>query len=142
MDATEEREKFQSWLAHMDDFLEDFRASVDAETAKKLDHSLESLDAAEQSLLDRFGSLAEAQARDAAAALNLYAVYVGETIRKLGGGKWDISIDNPDDAFHGLPVLTGLGSKDRRDAPLTLVTASVDRRRPGYLRKVASALTA
>ena len=133
---------FETWLAHIDDFLEELRASVPEDLEHHLDFSIASLEPLEAHILTRFGSLDEATNKDASSALNLFAVYVGETMRKTGGGIWSIRTDDPEYAFHNKPIITGCGQNgNNTDCPLSLVTASIDRRRGNYLRTVIQHLT-
>jgi hypothetical protein len=136
VEKAEARDRFEGWLAHMGDFLEEFRASYPAETAAKLDYSLESLEAIEALVLTEFPTYEATLPASAAQRLNLFAIYVGETLRKQAGGKWDIPLDDPDYVWFNLPVISGCGPHGNGEAcPLTLVTTSAHRRTGSFLRR-------
>lgn len=128
------QERFQHWLAHMDDYLDELMRSVPPDLAARLDYSGESLDAIEARILDRFPSIEHAKAQDAAAEVNLYAIYVGEVFRKALGGRWTLPTDDPKYAYYRLPVL----DYEHRSTicPITLVTASTSRRTGEFIGRV------
>ncbi len=131
------QEQFQTWLAHMDDYLEELRTVIPAELAEQLDFSVESLGPLEKHLLSLYASIDEAKAKSAAATINLFSIYVGETIRKNGGGKWTLEADDPDYAYYNLPIIKGFGKNGANtDCPLTLVTAATDRRKGDFIKTV------
>ena len=68
------------------------------------------------------------------------ARYIGEAIRKNVGGFWDIDLDNRNDAYFGLPVVTGFSSPPTPVFPFTLATASADRRTGKYISTVVENL--
>lgn len=137
MSMEQRKDSFELWLASMDTYLDQLRASVPDDLT--LDFSLESLKPLQVWLLQHYPDLDAAKA-DMAGTINDAGVYVGETIRKTAGrGKWRLD-DTQGSAFEGLPILV-----DFRDGapvcPVTLVSASTDRRNPDYLFNVASHLT-
>ena len=142
-EKTEKYDQFQTWLAHMDDFLEDLQShSLVTEAGITLDYSIASLDAVEALILKRFPSFEDVKNPDASQDINLFSIYVGETIRKTGGGKWAIDYEDTDNAYFGRPVLKGVGSRGQRTTcPMMLVTASTDRRKGDYLSKVVRHIT-
>ena len=136
----DEQEQFQTWLAHMSDYLEEFRKTAPPAIAPKLDFSLASLDAVESYILSLYANMDAVTAPSAARMVNLLSIYVGETIRKNGGGRWDIELADESFAFYKRPILRDIGPRKETDCPMNLVTASVDRRRGTFIRKVAEAL--
>jgi hypothetical protein len=118
----------------MDDTLDRFLASVTPDERRLLDYSLESLDVVERVILLKYPSTAAMLARDQAASANEIACYIGETFRKSAGGKWTIRLDDPKFVFYGLPILVGGKGFKTPECPLTLATATADRRRGNYLR--------
>jgi hypothetical protein len=64
------------------------------------------------------------------------ARYVGETLRRNMGGHWSIAFDDPKAFNYGLPSLTGFKGENSVLTPLTLATASTDRRTGKYLRGI------
>lgn len=75
--------------------------------------------------------------RDQNQLVNGAACYIGEIFRKALGGRWDIELGDPDYVYFGVPILRGLGgSTNESECPLSLATASADRRTGNYLRTV------
>lgn len=64
------------------------------------------------------------------------ARYVGQVFRKKLGGKWTIDYSDKKNAFYGLPQLVGMNGQRTQICPLTLVTASTDRRTGSFIRMV------
>ncbi|MBR9802739.1 hypothetical protein GYB59_14085 [bacterium] len=130
-----QRNNFEHWLVLMDDFLELFIARFPQEERALLDFTPESLDIVEAWILRTYADMDEMLAPEEAQTVNCVACYVGETYCKHLGAKWDIRLDDPSFAFYGIPIL--VNSEDSTiDCPLTLVTASADRRNGQYLRTV------
>lgn len=127
------REDFEYWLASMDDFLEDFVSEFPEDQKCLLDFSPESLDVVEKWILSYYEDTKAALVKPESQRVNNAACYVGEVFRKTHGGKWTIRLDDPKFAFYALPVLSA-GKKT--ECPLSLVTASADRRTGTYLRMV------
>ena len=134
--AKSNHEDFQYWLADMDDALERFFGVLPEQVRKRLDFSASSLDSLEQWILEKYPNpMAMVQPNEAKIVDGL-ARYVGETFRTIGAGRWDINLEDSNDAFFGIPVLIGLNNLPSTHCPLTLVTASSDRRTGKYLRTV------
>lgn len=130
----ERREAFERWLFAMDDTLERFRAGVPDDLRRRLDHSLASLEAVEAFTLDRYAAIEDIRAPEEAQMHDGLAIYVGETIRRrTGGGTWDLPLSDPDGVHYRIPVLRGVPGSRSDVAPMTLVTAAIDRRRGSYL---------
>lgn len=137
---TTTRENFEYWLADMDDALERFFWQVPDPIREKLDYSASSLDVLEQWLLERYPSTQAMLVPAESQILNGIARYVGETLRKTVGGRWNIQLDDPAYAFHGLPEITGFSERATPECPITLATAAADRRKGDYLRTIVEAL--
>jgi hypothetical protein len=120
----------------MTDAIERFQQSLPGELQGKLDYSPESLQAFEGFALAQYPSIEDAKRGKEAIALDAMARYVGEVFRKRLGGKWMIDYSDRENAFYGLPQLTGMTGQNAQICPLTLVTASLDRRTGKFLRKV------
>lgn len=120
-------DQYEAWLADMDDQLDVLRAQVPT-----LDGSPGSIAALEAWLLERFPTFESTSEPTAAADLDLAARYIGELLRTRGGMRWTLQ-DNAERAWFGLPVVT-----DARGTlcPLTLATATTDRRTGQYLSGV------
>jgi len=134
--SEDKREQFQYWLAHMDEALEEFMASVPPEVANKLDHSIKSLDVLEDLLLKRYDSFETAQASGDSKFFDGCARYVGETIRKHVGGKWRIVLDDKKNAHYAVPRLQDFDIPMMPMAPLHLCKAATDRRKGNYISGV------
>ncbi len=128
---------FQYWLMDMDDAIDRLKAMFSKETRKQLDFSSVSLDVLESWILDRYPDTKAMIESDQSQVVNGAACYIGETFRKTLGGRWDINLDDPQYAFFGVPILKiGSGDKVSTDCPLSLATASANRRTGTYLRTV------
>ena len=130
------QEQFQNWLAHMDDALEAFLAPLPAEVRERLNGSPESLGALEVWLLERYPTMDSILEDEEASHLDGAARYVGEVFRTALGGHWRLRLNDPKYAYHGIPELWFLEKKDTPVAPLTLVTASLDRRTGKFISLV------
>jgi hypothetical protein len=90
----------------------------------------------EQWILDRYPNTDAMLVEDESRIVNRLACYIGETFRKTLGGRWSMRLDDPKFAFHGLPILIGGKGLATPECPLTLATASADRRRGNYMRTI------
>jgi hypothetical protein len=136
LDPDAEREDFEHWLVAMDDVLDEFMARLPEDLRQKLDYSPESLDAIEDWLLQSYESLEAFRDSDDRVMTDGPARYIGETLRKNLGGRWTIQLDNPAFVFHRLPILTDFKGENSPLSPLTLTTASLDRRTGTYLSTI------
>jgi hypothetical protein len=130
------RDEFESWLVDMDDALERFVDGLPREVSQRLDYTPSSLDALEGWILDRYESTDQMLAASQAATVDGLARYVGETFRKAIGGRWGIRLDDPKYVFYGLPEIMGYSDKPTSLCPISLATASADRRSGRYLSGV------
>lgn len=136
MTTVDSDEQFQYWLAHMDDALEEFRTRLPVGVREQLDGSPASLAVLEAWLLEQYPTARAIMSDAELANLDGAARLVGEVFRSALGGRWRIRLDDPKYAFHGLPELSFLDQKDTPVAPMTLVTASLDRRTGKFLSQV------
>lgn len=134
--AISNRDDFEHWLANMDDVLESFIASQTADIRQQLDFGPESLDVVESIILQAYPNTDSMLEPDQCRYVNAFACYIGETFRKRLGGKWDIRLNDPKFAFAGLPILVGGTNQNVPECPLTLATATADRRSGNYLRTI------
>ena len=130
------RDDFESWLVDMDDALERFVDALPQEVAQRLDFTPGSLDALEEWILDRYESTDQMLVASEAATVDGLARYVGETFRKVIGGRWGIHLDDPKYVFYGLPEIIDYSDKTTSLCPISLATASADRRSGKYLSGV------
>jgi hypothetical protein len=136
MRTTPDTELFQYWLAHMDDALDAFVASAPEPIRRQLDDSQTSLDALEAWLLSRYASIAEAKEPSEAQFIDGAARYVGEIFRVRTGSRRMLENRDPKFVFFGRPVLHGGAVGRMTECPLSLVTASLDRRTGRYLSTI------
>lgn len=131
--SVDSRENFELWLFEMDDALERFVALVPTELNVKLDFSLDSLDAIESWLVERFSSHQELLSAANKALHDGLARYIGETFRRsLRDVKWSIRFDDEKFAFFGLPILID-GQSNTVVCPHTLTTTAIARRSGTFL---------
>jgi hypothetical protein len=136
METKPDTELFQYWLAHMDDALDAFVASAPEPIRHQLDNSPASLDALEAWLLLRYGIIAEAKKPSEAQFIDGAARYVGEIFRVRTGSKWMLENGDPNFVFFGVPILHGGAFARMPACPMTMVTASLDRRTGRYLSTI------
>lgn len=138
MTPAERKESFETWHASLYVYLDQLRAAVP--DPAKLDFSVESLDTIEAWLLKKYPTLDDARA-DMSGGVNDAGVYIGEVIRKNAGrGKWQLD-EKEDSVFFGFPLLVDF-RQNGSCSPVSLASASTDRRRGDYLRSVVSHLLA
>jgi hypothetical protein len=130
------RDDFELWLMDMDDAIDRFLDQVPADVRARLDFSAESLDVLEAWLRQRYPTLEALLEESEKEILDGAARYVGQTLREHLGGRWDIVLEDPQDVNYRLPILTGFKGQHSALSPVTLVTASTDRRSGTYLRTV------
>lgn len=132
-------DQFQVWLIDMDDAIKRFRQTLSKRVDEQLDYSAESLNVIESFALKKYGSVAEVMGDQDSRPVDAMARYVGEVFRKHCGGKWVIDYSDPKDVYHGVPQLSGMAGQRTPVCPLSLVTASADRRTGTYLKGVFDA---
>jgi hypothetical protein len=130
-----DREGFEGWVVFIDATIKQLLDELPEDVAQRLNFTPESLDALEGWLLSKYDSPAAILQPSENWYLDRAAKYVGETIRRNAGGEWDINLDNPNVAFYGVPVIKRVES-NYTDCPASLVTASLDRRRGNFIRKI------
>ncbi|MFJ2990796.1 hypothetical protein ACIPF8_23315 [Collimonas sp. NPDC087041] len=133
---TKEDDQFQVWLMDMSDAIERFRQFIPADMAARLDFSPESLSLIEEFALANYPTIDDIKKQSEAKVVDGMARYVGQVFRKHFGGKWIIDFNDKKNVFYGLPQLTGMAGQRTQTCPLTLVTASVDRRTGKFIRTV------
>lgn len=135
---TEEQDQFEFWLMDMDDAIENFRRSIPAELASRLDFSDQSLKALEDFVLQTYPGVEAVTKPGEATTVDGMARYVGEVFRKHLGGRWFVDHSDRKNAFYGLPQLKNLKGQIVQICPMTLVTTSTDRRRGDFIFSVFS----
>ena len=133
-----DQEGFEGWVAFVDATIQQLFDELGSDVARRLDFTCESLDVLEEWLLNKYESVDEILQPSENWYLDRVAKYVGETIRRTVGGEWGIELGNPSYAYYGLPEIRT--SKGETECPVTLVTASLDRRRGNYIRNIVESM--
>jgi hypothetical protein len=98
-----------------------------------------SLDVLEAFLLRRYRKPDDALKLDQRGVLDAAARHVGLVmVLAIDGAEWDIDLTDRDSVYYGLPVVRI--PEGPTECPLSLVTASLDRRTGHYLRTVVQNL--
>jgi hypothetical protein len=134
--TTQDDDQFQMWLMDMSDAIDRFRQSLPESVRTQMDMSPESLNVLEALVLERYPNVETIKKQSEAQAVDGMARYVGQTFRKHFGGKWMIELNDQKNVFYGLPQLAGMAGQQTQMCPLTLVTASTDRRTGKFIRTV------
>lgn len=131
------KENFQEWIFLISDKM-DYLTSVFAEEqGLMLDYSLKSLDQLEKWLLLHFEDPSEIIVDDKAELLDYLLIYVGQTFRQYIGGQWYIDLENKQNAYYSMPVLTDKHYKGTiYKAPMLLITASINRKKGNFISTV------
>jgi hypothetical protein len=96
------RDDFEQWLFDMDHVLHDFRTD---HPVLELDGTDASLARLEHWLLDRYPNVEALTAPSEDLILDGAARYLGETMRKRVGGRWDNVLDDPRFVYGRLPII-------------------------------------
>jgi hypothetical protein len=123
-------EEFKDWLASKNSRLHDFINSLPPVLQNQLDYSIESANALEAWLLEKYPEYKLALNTSEFPIIDACGIYVGEVFRKALGGEWTIELEDNEHAFQGVPGIDSFRS-NRTVVPVyprTWVTASIDRR--------------
>lgn len=125
------REDFQVWLASDVEARDDLYAMMPGDPGR----DMASLDALEAFLLARYDDPEQALKAAEQEVLDGAARHIGLVmVLALGEASWSIDLEDADHVYYRLPVVrleSGV-----RECPLSLATAALDRRQPGWLRGV------
>ena len=140
MTPEERYERFEEWLGFMPDALASWMERVPEDLSKQLDYSITSLEVLEEWLLQEFPD-----ARSAVGGENFLigdgaARYIGETLIRNFGGRWDMDVHDPNSLVFGTPCIRGFGKGGIPVVPLRLVVNALDRREGGHFKFVAGNL--
>ena len=125
------REEFQTWLARDLEAREELEALAGVELAP--DEA--SLDILEDFLLKRFKSPDDALRLGEREVLDAAARHIGLVmVLSIDGSKWAIDLDDADSVYYRLPVIRMRDGVE--ECPLSLATASLDRRIGHYVRPI------
>lgn len=129
------KENFQDWIFYIDDKMEAFIDGFSKKNNLTLDYSLNSLNELEVWIINNFKDRFELKENEE--LLDLLTIYIGETFRKHIGGKWFIDLENKENAYYHMPVLTSDEYKgEKYIAPLTFATASISRKKGNYISTI------
>jgi hypothetical protein len=129
-------EEFDYWVFYMEDVLDDFLEWLPDDVSKKLDFSPSSLDVIEEWLLNRYSSTEAMLEFGQSEIVDAIVRYVGKIYRKAIDGVWDIILDESENAYYRFPIIRDKERNQVQGCPLTLTTASADRRTGNYLRTI------
>jgi hypothetical protein len=125
------REDFQIWLASDVEARDDLYALMPGDPGRDMD----SLDLLEAFLLDRYADPDDALKAAEHEVLDGAARHIGLVmVLALGEASWDIDLKDPHNVYFGLPLVRL--ENGAQECPLSLATACLDRRQPGWLRGV------
>jgi hypothetical protein len=136
MDNLSAEEKFEYWLMDMNDAIERFIHMMPNEISERLDYSVESLSVLEAWFLEKYKSLEQIKPQSEAGIVDGAARYIGETFRKILGGKWTLDLSDGKNAFYGLPQLIGCKNQVTQICPIKLVSVSISRRTGNLIRSM------
>jgi transcription termination factor NusB len=99
----EKLENFRTWVAFIDDRVNDWRKKLPENIAKQFDWSLKSLDRMEQYILSNY-THENVLLQENKEAIDAMASYIGETFRlNLPNAKWYIELDDEKNIFFNKP---------------------------------------
>jgi hypothetical protein len=133
-----DQQEFEGWLIFVDATIKQLLDELPEEVSQRLDFTLGSLDTLEGWLLQKYESTDAILQPSENWYLDRAAKYVGETIRQNAGGDWAINLDDPDYAYYGVPEIRS--EQFAPECPAALVTASLDRRRGNYIKKIVETM--
>ena len=129
------KENFQDWIFYIGDKMDYFTETFAKENNLKLDYSINSLDILENWIINNYNSINDL--RETYEILDLLTIYIGETFRKHIGGKWFMDMENKDNAYYMMPVLTSSEYKGEIfKAPRTFATACISRKKGNYISTI------
>jgi len=135
LDLDEAREAFDQFLMLMDGQIE-WLVTQARIHGIELDGSPESLDRLER-LHDLMAVALSEDERDSLRVV--LARYLGETVRLLHGGRWDLPLDDPRDVNFNRPVIVGHSRYPLCEfSPIHAIRAYSLRRSPGLIRRIVS----
>lgn len=129
------KNNFQEWIFYISDKMDYFTEVFAEENNLKLDFSIESLDKLEKWIIEHYPTID--QLKDDSKILDLLTIYIGQTLKKYIGGKWYMDLENEENAYYHMPVLTSPDYKGViYKSPRTFATACVDRKRGNYISTI------
>ena len=129
------QDNFKEWIFYINDKMDSFTTEFANKNNLKLDYSIQSLNELENWIISNFKDRFELQ--NNSQLLDLFTIYIGETFRKHIEGKWYMDLENKDNVYYHMPVLTSPDYKgEKYIAPLTFATACIMRKRGNYISSI------
>ena len=129
------RDDFEEWLFSLPDKQQEFKILFFDKTGIKLDNSTSALDDIEAWILDSFDTKEELLKEGHKYLLDLIVSYIGGIFRENLNAKWDIDLENKENAYYRLPIIMD-DSMSVPVSPHTLVTASIGRKKGNFISTV------
>jgi hypothetical protein len=124
---------FATFLREMDDRLQQLELLAD-EDGLYLDYNEVSL-ADFETLLGWLLDEARTSGGDATSIIVTGARYLGEVMRRVHGGQWHLSLDDPKSVHYNTPVIVGHNASGTEFAPIFLCRAFAKRRQLGLFAR-------
>lgn len=129
------QENFQEWIFYIGEKMDLFTDKFAIDNHLNLNYSIKSLDELENWIIKNYNNSDELIQNPK--LLDLLTIYIGETFRKHIGGKWFMDLDNKDNVFYMMPVLTDKEYKGvKYKSPMTFSTASISRKKGNYISTI------
>jgi hypothetical protein len=129
------REELQTWIATA----EDARQELGELLGVELGVDFADLDVLEAKLLARYPNPDAGLRLDQRGVLDAASRQVGLVlILNIEGARWDIDLEDEDEAYYRLPIIALPDGS--RECPLSMITASLDRRTGTFMRELGEAL--
>jgi len=129
------KDNFQEWIFLIGEKMDFFTQEFASQKSLILDYSLKSLDDLEEWIIANYSTINSL--KDDQKMLDLLTIYIGETFRKYLGGKWFMDLEDKDNAYYHMPVLTSPDYKGEiYKAPRTFATACIPRKKGNYISTI------
>lgn len=119
------QENFQEWIFFIDFKMTYFVGEFVKTESLNLDDSVESLDELESWMLANFSDINQLIAESK--IWDYLTVYIGETFRKQIVGEWFIDLENKDNAYDSMSILTKLSDKKVRYTYVFPLTGTMEK---------------
>lgn len=140
IDELQAQENFQLFLFEMDDRIELLQRNAQM-LSYSLDLSLASLEPLERYLQAAIQMPETARGMDRETLIVTTARYLGELMRLVYGGKWQLSLSDPKNIHYNKPVIVGHTPDETEFSPLGVARAFILKPRTGlFLRAVTAAV--
>lgn len=135
IDPETANEELQEYLFYLSDNQDEFINDLEVQ-GYSLDYSLDTLSELERYIQNKDGEIAWKNKAESAARLRLGVwSYLGETFRKVFGGGWNVSLEDPQNVNYGQWVIRGFDTVGVEFDPLGTLQGYLLRGKPGTLRR-------